>query len=64
MVRLLADARAYEITVLNEAIAQNPAYIQLQALQALEAISNDPAAKLYFLNGDAPMPLPLMNIGQ
>ncbi|MFT5289462.1 MAG: regulator of protease activity HflC (stomatin/prohibitin superfamily) [Planctomycetota bacterium] len=63
-VRLLADARAYEITVLNEAIAQNPAYIQLQALQALEAISKDPASKLYFLNGDAPMPLPLMNIGQ
>ena len=63
-VRLLADAKAYEIEKINQAIADNPAYIQLQALQALEAISKDPASKLYFINGDAPMPLPLMNIGQ
>ncbi|RMH11718.1 MAG: prohibitin family protein [Gammaproteobacteria bacterium] len=61
--RLLADAQAYEIEKINEAIANNPAYIQLQALDALKAISKDPAAKVYFLNSDAPMPLPLMHMG-
>ncbi|MEO0587866.1 MAG: prohibitin family protein [Planctomycetota bacterium] len=62
--RLLADARAYEITQINEAIAQNPAYIQLEALKALQEMSKDPAAKLYFLDSNSPTPVPLMNIGQ
>lgn len=61
--RLLADARAYEITTINEAIGQNPNYVKLQALEALQAISKDPAAKIYFLNGDSPSPLPLMHLG-
>lgn len=62
-VRVLADARAYEIEKLNEAIAENPAYLQLQALEALQEISKNPSSKIYFLNGDSPQPLPLMNIG-
>ena len=62
--KLLADAQAYEIGKINEAIANNPAYIQLESLKALQAISSDPAAKLYFLNGDSPTPLPLMNLGE
>lgn len=61
--RLLADARAYEITKINEAIGQNPNYVKLQALEALQAISKDPAAKVYFINGDSPQPLPLMHLG-
>ena len=61
--RLLADAQAYEITKINESISSNPAYIQLQSLDALKAISKDPAAKVYFLNGDSPAPLPLLNLG-
>ena len=61
--RLLADARAYEITKINEAIGKNPNYVKLQALEALQAISKDPAAKIYFLNGDSPSPLPLMHLG-
>ena len=61
--RVLADAQAYEISKINEAIASNPAYLQLQALEALKEISDDPSTKLYFLDGDSPMPLPLMNIG-
>lgn len=61
--RLLADAQAYEIRVLNEAIAENPAYLQLQALEALKSMAQDPATKIYFLDGDSPQPLPLMNIG-
>jgi regulator of protease activity HflC (stomatin/prohibitin superfamily) len=62
-VKVLADARAYEIIQLNEAIAQNPAYLQLQALEALKSISQDPSTKIYFLNSDSPQPLPLMNVG-
>lgn len=61
--RVLADAQAYEINKINEAVASNPAYLQLQALEALKQISKDPSSKLYFLDGSSPMPLPLMNIG-
>ena len=62
-VKVLADAQAYEIRQLNEAIAENPAYLQLRAMDALRDISKDPSSKIYFLNGDSPQPLPLMNIG-
>ena len=61
--RVLADAKAYEIEKINEAISTNPAYIQLEALKSLQSISKDPAAKIYFLNGESPMPLPLMHLG-
>ena len=61
--RLLADAQAYEITKINEAIGKNPNYVKLQALKALEAISKDPATKVYFINSDSPSPLPLMHLG-
>ncbi len=59
----LADAQAYEITQINNAIANNPAYIQLQSLEALKAISKDPASKIYFMDGSSPSPLPLMHLG-
>lgn len=59
----LADARAYEIRKINAAIANNPAYIQLQSLETLKAISKDPASKIYFLDGSSPRPLPLMHLG-
>lgn len=62
--RVLADAQAYEITKLNDAIAQNPAYVQIQALEALKEISKDKSSKIYFLNGESPTPLPLMNMGE
>jgi len=62
-VRVLADAQAYEITQINNAVKNNPAYIQLQALEALKAISKDPASKVYFLDGSSPSPLPLMHLG-
>lgn len=63
-VKLLADAQAYEIQKINEAISDSPGYIQLQAIKALETIASDPAAKIYFLNGESPMPLPLMHMGE
>ena len=62
-IRTLADATAYEIIQINNAVASNPAYIQLQSLEALKAISKDPASKIYFLDGSSPAPLPLMHLG-
>jgi regulator of protease activity HflC (stomatin/prohibitin superfamily) len=61
--RILADATAYEIEKINAAISNNPAYIQLQSLEALKAISKDPASKIYFMDGSSPSPLPLMHLG-
>jgi len=63
-IKILADATAYEITQINEAISNNPAYIQLQSLEALKAISKDPASKIYFMDGSSPSPLPLMHLGE
>ena len=60
----LADAQAYEIQKINEAVASNPSYIQLQALEALKAISKNPSSKIYFMNGDSAMPMPLMHMGE
>jgi len=60
---VLADAQAYEIEKINTAIGNNPSYVKLQALEALKAISKNPASKIYFMDGDSPSPLPLMNIG-
>ncbi len=62
-VRILADAQAYEITAINKVVARNPAYIQLQSLEALKAISKDPASKIYFMDGSSPTPLPLLHLG-
>lgn len=63
MVRVLAEAKAFEIGQINKAIGENPNYLQLQAMEALKAISKDPSAKIYFLDGSSPSPLPLMHIG-
>lgn len=63
-VKVLADARAYEIGKLNDAIADNQAYIQLQSLEALKKIAEDPAAKIYFMDGSSPNPLPLLHMGE
>jgi len=62
--RILADAEAYQINAINKAIQKNPAYIQLQAIEALKAMSKDPAAKIYFLSSESPNPLPLMHMGE
>lgn len=63
MIKMLADAEAYKIAKINNAIKNNPSYIKLQAMEALKAISKDKSSKIYFINGDSPSPLPLMNIG-
>lgn len=57
-VKTLADATAYEIQKVNEAIADSPGYIQLQALKTLAEMSKDPSAKFYFIDGkNGPVPL-------
>ena len=61
--RVLADAQAYEIEKINSAIGSNPNYVNLHAQEVLKAISKDPASKIYFMDGDSPSPLPLMNFG-
>jgi regulator of protease activity HflC (stomatin/prohibitin superfamily) len=62
-IRVLAKARADEIRLINDAVAKNPAYIQLQALETLKAMSKDPAAKIYYMDANARQPLPLMHMG-
>ena len=62
--RVLAEAQAFEIEKINAALAQASGYIKLEALKSLSEIAKDPAAKLYFMNGDSPMPFPLMNLGE
>ncbi len=62
-IRVLAQARADEIRLINDAIQNNPAYIKLQSLEALKAMSKDPAAKLYFMDSNSARPLPLMHLG-
>jgi regulator of protease activity HflC (stomatin/prohibitin superfamily) len=61
--RILADAKAYEIQAINNAASKNPAYIQLQSLEALKKMAEDPAAKLYFMDSNANNPLPLLHMG-
>ena len=48
---------------INDAVAKNPAYIQLQSLEALKEMSKDPASKLYFMDSNSSSPLPLLHIG-
>ncbi len=62
-IRVLAEAEADKIRLINDAVAKNPAYIQLQALEALKAMAKDPAAKIYFMDSNSPQPLPLMHMG-
>jgi len=62
--RILADARAYEIEQINKAIAKNPAYIQLESIKAMVKISENPASQIYFIDSQSTTPLPLMHLGQ
>ena len=61
-IRVEADAEAYKIKAINDAASANPVYVQLQALEALKSISKDPAAKLYFMDGQSSTPLPLLHL--
>ena len=41
----------------------SPVFVDTSFQRCGQAISKDPASKIYFMNGDSPSPLPLMNIG-
>jgi len=62
--RTLADAQAYEINKITQAVAGNTSYIQLEALKTLKSMAQDPAAKIYFVDGQSSNPIPLMHIGE
>ena len=63
-IKILADAKAYEILAINKAVASNPSYIQLQSLEALKKMAEDPAAKIYFMDSKSVNPLPLIHMGE
>ncbi len=63
-IRVLAEARADEIRLINDAIANNRAYIQLKSLETLEAMAKDPAAKIFWMDSNSVQPLPLMHLGE
>lgn len=62
-IKTLADAEAYRIKIVNEAVANNPAYIQLQSLEALKEMAKDPAQKLVIMDGSSSRPVPFLNLG-
>lgn len=62
-IEILAKAEAFRIKIVNEAVANNPAYIQLQSLEALKAMAKDPAAKLIIMDGSSVSPIPFLNLG-
>lgn len=62
-IETLAKAEAFRIKIVNAAVGSNPAYIQLQALDALRAMAKDPAAKLYIMDGSSMQPIPFLNLG-
>jgi len=62
-VKILAEAEAFRIKIVNEAVANNPAYIQLQSLEALKAMAKDPAAKLIIMDGSSMSLIPFLNLG-
>lgn len=62
-IKMLADAEAYRIEAINKAVANNPAYVQLQSLEALKQMSKDPAQKLVIMDGSSARPIPFLNLG-
>ena len=63
-IRMLADAKAYEIQKVNEAAAKSPMYLQLEAVRALGQLGKDPASKLIIMDGNSSRPIPFLNLGE
>jgi regulator of protease activity HflC (stomatin/prohibitin superfamily) len=63
-IQVLADAKAYEIEAVNKAMSGSSTYLRLEALKTLGQMAKDPAAKIYFLDGSSPSPIPLMHLGE
>lgn len=62
-IRILADAKAYEIEKVNEAAAKSPMYLQLQAVKAFGKLGSDPSSKIIIMDGSSTKPFPFLNIG-
>ena len=62
-VKILADAKAYEIEKVNEAAAKSPMYLQLQAVKAFGQLGTDPSSKIIIMDGSSAKPFPFLNIG-
>ena len=62
-IKLLADAKAYEITKVNDAAAKSPMYLQLQAVKAFGQLGADPSSKIIIMDGSSNKPFPFLNIG-
>lgn len=63
-VKILADAKAYEIEKVNEAAAKSPMYLQLEAVRAFGQLGNDPSSKIVIMDGSSARPFPFLNIGE
>lgn len=63
-VRLLADAKAYEIEKVNEAAAKSPMYLQLEAVRAFGQLGADPSSKIIIMDGSSARPFPFLNLGE
>ena len=62
-VKIMADAKAYEIEKINEAAAKSPMYLQLEAVRALGQLGKDPSTKLIIMDGSSTSPIPFLNLG-
>ena len=62
-IRILADAKAYEIEKVNEAASKSPMYLQLQAVKAFGKLGSDPSTKIIIMDGSSTRPFPFLNIG-
>lgn len=63
-IKVLADAKAYQIKTLRQSVGSPQMYIQLKAINALKEMAKDPSSKFYFLNAESHQPFPLLNIGK
>ena len=62
-IKILADAKAYEIEKVNEAAAKSPMYLQLEAVKAFGKLGSDPSSKIIIMDGSSNKPFPFLNIG-
>lgn len=62
-IRILADAKAYEIEKVNKAASTSPMYLQLQAVKAFGQLGSDPSSKIIIMDGSSARPFPFLNIG-
>ncbi len=62
-IRILADAKAYEIEKVNAAASASPMYLQLQAVKAFGQLGADPSSKIIIMDGSSVQPFPFLNLG-